>query len=47
MTEIGTDLMERGRALWDELCAKTAKGPLPFVRFDPDDPHETDSAKNQ
>jgi hypothetical protein len=25
VTEIGADLMERGRALWDELCAETAK----------------------
>lgn len=38
MTEIGSELIERGPTLWDELCAQTAKGPLPFVRFDPDDP---------
>jgi hypothetical protein len=44
VTEIGADLMERGRALWDGLCAQTAKGPLPFVRFDPNDPEVVLSA---
>jgi hypothetical protein len=30
--------VERGRVIWDDLVAQCANGPLPFVKFDADDP---------
>lgn len=36
MTETSlASFVERGRLIWDELLARCTNGPLPFVKFDP------------
>ena len=38
MTEVSAELLDRGGAIWGELSAQCANGPLPFVKFDPNNP---------
>jgi hypothetical protein len=37
-SDLSTELLERGSAIWDELSAQCANEPLPFVKFDPNNP---------
>jgi hypothetical protein len=32
------DLLERGPAIWAEIITRCGNGPLPFIRFDPENP---------
>lgn len=38
--EISPAMLDRSRSLWDELVPQHVRGPLPFVRVDPDNPDE-------